>query len=263
MEVYNKDGIKLWQGDSLELLKQIPDNSVDLIVTDPPYNTGMTENNTKKENHKTARFSGNCPTWLGNFFNDRYSKKEYNKLVKTITKEFFRVLKDNKAVYIYINWKQLGKWIYFLEKAGFKVKNTVVWDKVVHGLNYQNYAYTHEFIIYAVKGKFEVNNKSINDRNKGYYKDIWHIQRVIDNNTESEHETIKHIEVVRLPILHASNEGDLILDAFLGSGTTAVACKQLNRRCVGIEIVPKYIEIAKKRLEQENIKKYIKQNEVR
>ena len=143
----------------------------------------------------------------------------------------------------------LGLWLEKLELVGFKVKNTIVWDKVVHGLNYQNYAYTYELIIFAVKGSYFPKNKI-----KDQYKDIWHLQRKIDNRgDELHHETVKLLEVVKIPIVHASNEGDLICDPFIGSGTTAVACKQLNRKFIGIEIEQKYCDIAKKRLEQSSL----------
>ena len=152
-----------------------------------------------------------------------------------------------------MNWKSLSVWIESLEKAGFKVKNVIIWDKVVHGLNYQNYAYTYEMIIFATKGTFFPNNK--NDGNK-FYRDIWHIKRNLDNESEKieHHETQKAIEVVKLPLKHASKPGDIILDPFMGSGTTAVACLMLNRHFIGFELEKKYCDIANMR-----IKEYMKQ----
>jgi len=234
---------KIYNMDCLEGLKQIPDNSVDLIVTDPPYNTGI---------KKTTKGR------LKNFFNDKYDEREYERLVEEVCVSLYRVLKTNKAGYIYINWKSLGIWLYYLKKAGFAVKNVIVWDKVIHGLNYQNYAYTYELIIFFIKGIFKVNNKRIEDKNKKYYKDVWHISRKIDNEPDSKHETVKEIKVVKLPIIHGSNENDIVLDPFIGSGTTAVACKQLNRRFIGFEISKEYCDIVNKRLEQSNLKEWLK-----
>lgn len=112
-----------------------------------------------------------------------------------------------------------------MERAGFTVKNCIVWDKVVHGLNYINYAYTHEFIIYAVKGDFFPRHK---ENHSPFWKDIWSISRNLSNNQAGEHhETAKSIEVTKVPIIHASRVGDIILDPFVGSGTTAVAAKQI------------------------------------
>jgi len=131
-----------------------------------------------------------------------------------------------------------------LKKYGFKVKNVIVWDKIVHGLNYMNYAYTYELIIFFVKGNFLPNNKP-----GVFYKDVWHIKRDMnfDDNIDC-HETVKQINVVRKPILHGSIVGDVVLDPFLGSGTTAVACKQLDRNFIGFEISKEYVNVANNRL---------------
>lgn len=228
--------------DCLKAMKQMPDECVDLIVTDPPYNTGMTKKETK---------SSKKP-WLFGFFNDSYSEWEYLKLVRDSCIEWYRLLKKDKGGYLFINWKQLGLWINELSQAGFKVKNVIVWDKVVHGLNYQNYAYTYELIVFFAKGDFYPNNK----RN-AEYRDLWRIQRDINNdNKEEHHETVKQIRVARRPIRHGSNYGELVLDPFMGTGTTAVACKQLKRNFIGFEIDKNYCEVAERRLSQENLKTF-------
>jgi len=233
----NENGM-LYLGNSLELLKEIPDKSIDAIITDPPYNTGMKQQNGGR---------------LKNFFNDSYSKEEYYNLVEKVCTESYRVLKENKAVYIFINWKQVGLWIDLLGKVGFNVKNVIVWDKVIHSLNYQNYAYRYELIIYATKGKFELNNKSNSDLRNRFFTDVWRIQRKLSNEPDSIHETIKPLEVLRVPLLHSTKENDIVLDMFLSSGSTAVACKQLKRRFIGIEINKKYLDFAIKRLSQKNL----------
>lgn len=229
---------KIYCMDCLEGLRQLDDECIDLIITDPPYNTGMHASNTKSVRKP----------WLSNFFNDNLSDGEYYTLIYKVFKNLFRVLKSNKAIYIHINWKEMGNYIYMLEKFGFSVKNVIVWDKIIHGLNYQNYAYTYELIIFAIKGIFFPNNK-IN----GFYKDIWHIQRAISNEQDSQHETIKPIILSKIMLQHSSNEGDLILDPFCGSGTTLVACKQSNRNFIGFEISQEYVNIANDRLKQTNL----------
>ncbi len=238
--------------DCLEGMKQLEDNSVDSIITDPPYNTGMDSKITSSENHPTVRFKNDAKKpWLFGFFNDNLSKEDYKKLVVNCCNEFYRILKNDKAGYIYINWKMLGLWLDCLKQSGFKIKNVIVWDKVVHGLNYQNYAYTYELIIFFVKGNFFPNNKREEDKRKQYYKDVWNIQRKIDSSTEEgHHETQKLIKVIELPIVHSTEKGDLVLDPFIGSGTTAVACKQLGRNFIGFEISQDYCKIAEKRLAQ-------------
>jgi len=216
---------RLLLGDSTERLREIPDQSVDLVLTDPPYNTGI-----------KASASG---TRFRNFFDDALSPEEYVELGRTIARELYRVLKADRAVYVFINWKSLAIWLEELSRAGFRVKNVIVWDKVVHGMNYQNYAYTHEFLIFAVKGKFRPKNKETSDDS---YRDLWHIQRELrqPRNDEFHHETVKPVALVRRPIEHASERGDLVLDPFFGSGRILVVAKELGRDYLGIERDPRF-----------------------
>jgi DNA modification methylase len=240
---------RIYQEDCLKGMTKIPNDSIDLIVTDPPYNTGMKAREFPPNTYQRVKLDG--------FFNDDYTDEDYFNLVNNCSKEFYRILKQDKPIYVYMSWKKTGLWIDLLEKAGFSVKNVIVWDKVVHGLNYQNYAYTHEFIIYAIKGKYQVKNKGIEDSRNGRFKDVWSIQR--ETNTSQEeghHETQKLLKVVKLPIKHGSEEGDLVFDPFMGSGTTAVASKELNRRYLGFEIDGNYINISNNRLKQEGLFNY-------
>jgi DNA modification methylase len=211
---------RLLLGDSTERLREIPDQSVDLVLTDPPYNTGI------KASPSSTRFR--------NFFDDALSPEDYLQLVRTTAQELFRVLKMDRACYVFMGWKSLGTWLDELFRAGFRLKNVIVWDKVVHGMNYQNYAYTHEFLIFAVKGKFHPRNKGTGDDS---YRDLWHIQRELKQprNDEFHHETVKPAALVRRPIEHASEEGELVLDPFFGSGRILVVAKELGRDYLGIE----------------------------
>lgn len=221
------------KGDCLEFMRELPDKCIDLVLTDPPYNTGM-----------TAKSSS---TRLKNFFDDNFTDEEYLNLVRGGVEQFFRVLKDDKAIYIFISWKKLGLWIDELTRAGFKVKNCIVWDKVVHGLNYMNYAYTHEFIIFATKGNFLPKHK---EKGSPHWKDIWHIQRTIDNRVQEEHhETIKPLNVLYPILQHSTEENDIVLEPFSGSGSIPVACKSFKRNFIGIELEEKYVKTAKERLE--------------
>ena len=217
-------------GDCLEVMKGIPDNSVDLIVTDPPYNTGMSQKKT----------SGS--TRLSHFFDDDYIEEDYQKLVDNCCKEFWRLLKDDKRIYIFMNWKEYPRWFYALSYVGFTIKACIVWDKMIHGLGSQ-YKYTHEFIIFAVKGNPLIKQPG---ELSGYYKDIWRVQRM--NYKNKEHDTQKPIKIMWMPISHGSDVGEIILDPFIGSGTAGVAAYSLGRKYIGIELNPKYVKIAEARI---------------
>ena len=208
-------------GDCRKCLAELQNESIDLVVTDPPYNTGLRPGSTR----------------LHNFFEDALSPDEYRELARTASRELFRVLKTDRAAYVFINWKSLGVWLDSLSGAGFRLKNCIVWDKVLHGLNYQNYAYRHEFLIFAVKGRFFPKNGTGDD-----FCDVWRIPRATRQERAEipHHETVKPEAVIRRPIEHASFPGDLVLDPFAGTGTTCAVAKALGRRYLGIEKNPDY-----------------------
>ena len=106
---------------------------------------------------------------------------------------------------------------------------------MVHGLG-SDYKSTYENIVVAKKGDPKINNRIEKD-----YQDIWHVQRKIGR--DSDHATKKPIEILQKPILHASNKNSMVLDLFLGSGSTMVACHQLDRICYGMEISEQYCQV--------------------
>jgi site-specific DNA-methyltransferase (adenine-specific) len=219
-------------GDAKKRLTEIEDQSVDLILTDPPYNTGI-----------KARANA---TRLQHFFDDALPPDEYRALAMTVAHECYRILKDDRAAYVFINWRSLGVWLDALTHAGFRLKNVIVWDKVLSGLNYQNYAHTHEFLIFAVKGRFFPRNKSGGDGRT----DLWHIRRETRQRSREEfhHETVKPVSLIARPIEHATLPGETVCDPFMGSGTTCVAAKMLARGYIGIELDPRFFSLAAKRI---------------
>lgn len=204
---------KIYCMDCLEGMKQLPDNSVDLVVTDPPY---------------------------GIEFQSNYRKIKHSKIIGDscfpieVIKECMRVAR--KGVYIFCRWDNL--------KELPKPKSVLCWVKNnwsmgdlkhEHGRQWEAIAFypqeEHEFI------------KRI--------PDVIHC-----NRTGNElHPTQKPVKLIKKII--SCNKGDLILDPFMGSGITAVACKQLGRNFIGFELEPKYVEIANKRLQQSNINKFL------
>ena len=215
---------KIIQGDCLEIMKEMPDKSVDLVLTDPPY--GMNKGD--------------------------WDKKPFYE----IGKECFRVMKDNSAIYMFCGDNSYIQARQEIEKF-FSFHRTIIWEKEnIYGGG--DYLLAHENILYAKKGNPIFNNigrlatsnqlKNIG-KEMAKEKSIWKSRGF--NNTCAEyvgHPTQKPIEIIKKIILNSSIENDIVLDPFLGSGTTAVAAKMLNRKFIGIEIEPKYVKIAQDRL---------------
>lgn len=225
--------------DCIDGLKELNDESIDLIIIDPPYNTGMTPQTNSGFNNGW----GKQRSRLNSFFDDKFDPLEYEYLMRRTFKELYRVLKNNKPIYVFIDYRNLCLLKRWLRMANFSFKQQLVWDKQIHGLNYQNYAYQHEYILYFVKGEYT--HKRLYNRT-----DVISYARV-NNDNKINHETVKPITLIRNLIKDNSDPGDLVLDCFMGSGTTAVASKQAGRNFIGFESNEAYVQICERRLKQD------------
>ncbi len=212
---------KVHQGDCLEVMKQIPDKSVDLVLTDPPY--GM--------NYQSARRTAT----------PQFEKIENDvslEWVKPFLKEVYRVLKDNTHIYLFCNDYAISDFRKELELVGFTPKRTLVWVKNNHtsGDLEGDYGNKTEFIIYAQKGRRALNGKRETN--------VLNAKRV----PTMVHPTEKPIDLFAFLIRKSTEEADIVLDPFLGSGTTAVAAVELKRKFIGIELSPEYCKIAEERI---------------
>ena len=221
--------IELIQGDCLQEMQKIQSESIDCVVTDPPYKiiTGG-DSNGKNSVRPKGILSGN------------------RELMKSIPKfeywlkELFRVLKNGTQSYIMVNSSNLLKMANEIEKAGFKIQNYLVWQKN-NCTPSQFYMKNCEYTIFFRKGK----SKYINDI--GGSKTVHQFNNIIGNKV---HPTEKPIDMMKYYISNSTNEYDTVLDLFMGSGSTGVACKELNRNFIGIELDEHYFAIAKKRVEE-------------
>lgn len=215
---------KIINGDCLEVMKEMPDNCVDLILTDPPY--GMSYQSARRI--ATPQFAkiekDDDVTWFPKFIAEAY-----------------RVLKDDSHIYIFCNDYAISDFRRLMGVAGFTPKRTLVWVKNNHtsGDLEGDYGNKTEFILYAQKGRRELIGKR--DTN------VLGFDRVAD----LKHPTEKPVDLCRYFIAKSSNKDDIVLDPFIGSGTTARAAADLQRNYIGIEIDPNYCKIAEQRLKQQ------------
>jgi len=218
--------IDLLHGDCLELLKDIPDGSIDLVLTDPPYGMGF-QSNWCKSKPKHEKIKGDDRPFIW-FLNDAY-----------------RVLSDNSALVCFTDWKNQDVFKMAIEAAGFKIKSHVVWNRLHHGMGdlKGSFAPMHDIAWFAVKGNYKLKGKRP--------KDVLSHKRIPGN--KNIHPTMKPESLIVELLQSLTVEGDTVLDCFLGSGTTGVACKNLNRNFIGMELDGDYFEIAKQRIESAGV----------
>ena len=222
---------KLLNGNCIELMAKIPDNSVDLIVTDPPYLINYKTNHRKDKAHDFCSVIAN---------DDNYE------LIHNYIQECYRILKENTAMYMFCNCDRVDYFKQELEKANFKIKNMIIWVKNnwTAGDLYAQFGKQYEIVFLVNKGRCKFNGKRITD--------VWNFNRVSGN--KQLHQNQKPLDLIEQCILKHSKEDDLVFDGFMGSGTTGVACVNLDRNFIGIELNENYFNIAKERIDKVNNK---------
>ena len=225
--IYNKD--------CLGVLKNIPNESVDLIATDPPYPT-------------TSRGSaGNSGGMLQKDINKKGKVFTYNNInCKEYAPEFYRVLKDGSHCYVMTNHINLIDMLNTFTNIGFHFIKSLIWDKG-NKIMGQYYMSQFEYILFFRKGR----GKRINNCGTS---DILSIpnKKTKDKDGKNIHDTEKPIELMEVLVNNSSQENELVLDPFMGVGSTGLACIKNNRNFIGIEIDENYFNIAKSRLEEFN-----------
>ena len=222
---------RLINGNAIEFMKTLEDESVDLIVTDPPYKV------TSRGNAGSS--GGMMQTKLS--MQGKIFKHNDIKPIEYIP-EFYRLLKNGSHCYIMTNHINLQEMLNTATECGFHFIKSLIWNKG-NKIMGQFYMSQFEYILFFRKGK----HKKINNCGTS---DILSIpnKKAKDENGKNLHDTEKPVELARILIENSSNEGDLVLDPFVGIGFVPIACKLTNRRFIGTEIDKKYFDITVNRL---------------
>lgn len=217
---------KIYNENCLEGMKRIADNSIDLVVTDPPY--------TMTKRGKSCR-----PNWMpNNMGNNVFSDDIPN--VKDWMGQVYRVLSDKSHFYTFVNINDITKYLQIANDLGFKIHNIISMIKDTGMPNRWYYKQT-ELVLFFRKGSA----KPIND-----YTSRDNIKVVMPKKkTGKLHITQKPLNFIQLLITNSSRENEVILDPFMGSGTTAIACMNTGRNFIGFEMDKCYYDIACKRIE--------------
>lgn len=228
--------IEIHNGDSLEVMKSNMykwGGVFDAIITDPPYNISR-DNNFKTMNRAGIDFG----EWDKDF--------DLTSWISVATP----LLKKGGNIVIFNDWKNLSYIVEALEENDFEVKDLIRWKKTnpMPRNRDRRFITDYEFAIWAVKkgGKWTFNRMN----------DTYEIPEIVGGLTpkseklDGGHPTQKPIYVMKWILERLTNENDIVLDCFMGSGTACVACHELNRNCVGIELDKTYFEIAQKRIKE-------------
>ena len=225
-------------GDALQEMRKIPDGCIDLVITSPPYNLKNSTGNGMK--------SGNGGKWSGaelihgySTYDDDMPYEDYCAWQRECLAEMMRLIRDDGAIFYNHKWRVQNGLIQDRREivGGFPVRQIIIWKRK-GGINF-NPGYflpTYEVIYMIAKPGFRLADKA------NRYGDVWEFPQEMKNAHPAP------FPVALIERIISSTNAGLILDPFMGSGTTAVAARNLGRDFVGIEIAPDYCEMSKERL---------------
>ena len=226
---YEQDGVTIYHGDCREILPELPDKSIDLGITSPPFNLG--------NDHHTG-------SYRHQMYDDELPEEVYQARQVEVLKAIYAIVKDTGSFFYQHKNRIRGglqispyEWLF---KTPWLIKQEIVWNNGSQAFDPIRFYPMTERIYWLAKSS---TTKLINELN---LTDDWHLQPMGTRG----HFTRAYPEQIPSYIISSFPQAQLILDPFLGSGTTAYCAKKLNRKCIGIEIEEKYCEIAAKRCSQ-------------
>jgi site-specific DNA-methyltransferase (adenine-specific) len=223
----------LYVGDALKLLPGIPDGTVDLIVTDPPFAIDF----------RAQRLNYNRK---GSNVIEGYQEipgEEYGEFTRTWVAEAARVLAPAGSMYIFSGWNRLRDILEGIDASGLTTINHLIWKYQFGVFTKKKYVTSHYHILFVAKDPKRYTFNKIDH----YPEDVWVINREYWKGRKKTPTKLPP-ELVRKILMYSSNLGDLVLDPFLGSGTVAVVAQQEGRHFVGFEVVPDYFAFANESL---------------
>lgn len=241
------------KGDCVAMMQTIPDNSIDLIFADPPYNMQLGGDLKRPDN---SHVDAVTDAW------DQFeSLATYDRFTQSWLREARRILKPNGAMWVIGSYHNIFRVGAALQDEGFWINNDIIWRKANPMPNFRGTRFTnaHETLIWCTKSKDSkatFHYEFLKEQNDGVQmrSDDWFMpicsgdERLKDDGDDKVHSTQKPEELLKRVILSTSRAGDVILDPFFGSGTTGAVAKKLGRHFIGIEREDKYIKAATARI---------------
>jgi site-specific DNA-methyltransferase (adenine-specific) len=237
--VGEKMSVTLYCGDCLEVMKSLPDGSIDAVVTDPPYSSGgqFRGDRTMKVNEKYVQSGTDIERPL--FPGDNRDQRAYGYWCALWLSECWRIAKAGAPICLFTDWRQLPTTTDVLQAGGWVWRGIVPWNKTEAARPmYGRFRAQCEYVVWGSKGPMALNNGG--PALPGFFT-------YMVKQADKYHMTGKPTALM-IDMLAIADERATILDPFMGSGTTGVACVQTGRNFIGIEIDPTYYAIAEKRI---------------
>ena len=232
---------KILCGDCLEIMKLLPNSSIDLIVTSPPYNLKNSTGNGMKSGTSSGKWANAALRNGYSNYEDNMPHEQYTDWQHNCLQEMYRLIKDDGAIFYNHKWRvQNGLWQDRKDIIrNMPVRQIIIWKRK-GGINF-NPGYflpTYEVIYMIAKPNFKLTPKS------NSYGDVWEFKQEMKNDHPAP------FPVALVDRIISSTDAKIVLDPFMGSGTTAVVAMGLEKHYIGIDISPVYCEMAEKRIER-------------
>lgn len=237
MKILDDERAAIHQGDALAVLQSLADSSVDALVTDPPYSSGGMMRSDRTSATGAKYVSSNSIRQLQDFSGDNRDQRAYAYWTALWISESLRLVKPSGLALIFSDWRQLPTTIDSIQAGGFIWRGIVPWYKPVARPQAGRFAAQCEYVVWGSRGPMPIDLS--NECLPGFYQ--------ASSPRERVHQTQKPLEIMRA-IMQIVPRGGVVLDPFLGSGTTGIAAVLEGRHFIGIEKVPHFAELAAERI---------------
>jgi site-specific DNA-methyltransferase (adenine-specific) len=231
------ESLALYNGEALQTLRGMEGSLVDAVVTDPPYSSGGVHASARQrppqEKYQNSNAKRHYPELLG----DNRDQRSFAFWASMWLSECHRVAKPGASLLVFTDWRQLPVMTDAVQAGGWMWRGLVVWDKPSARPMLGEFRRQCEFLVFAVKSPFKAAHRNC----------LPGVFRHSVNGAAKRHLTEKPLGLME-DLLHVVPDGGLVLDPFMGSGSTGEACLRSGRRFMGVELSPEYYDVAKNRL---------------
>lgn len=239
--------IKLLKGNCLEVLEGLEADCADLVLIDPPYSSGGLFAGDRKQDTRTKYTNNdfNGAARFPNFSGDNMDQRSFVQFMGIISAKLREITKDGGAIATFVDWRNLPAMTDAIQMGGWVWRGVIVWDKGISRNIPGRFRNDCEYIVWGTNGGKKVDWKAA--KGKKAMPGIYHISGV--NTKSKHHQTEKPVELLKA-LCQIAPRGGTVVDCFMGSGSTGVACIEEGRDFIGIELNDEYYETAVRRIRE-------------